>query len=142
MSGPVRPVIARDNAYFFAGTAIGELRIQKCNACGELRHPPGPSCPDCGAFDRGWVVAAGTGTVFSYLVHHAPQVPGKQLPLVIALVDLDEGVRMVAEVIGVPPEGPDGLAIGDRLTVDWNVIDDDLTLPIWRRTEAVGKRNV
>jgi hypothetical protein len=128
MSGPVRPVIGRDNAYFFEGTAAHELRIQKCNACGVLRHPPGPACPDCGAFDRGYVVAAGTGTVFSYLVHHAPQVPGKELPLVIALLDLDEGVRMVAEVTG-PVE------IGDRLQVGWNEIDDELTLPIWTKVD-------
>jgi len=129
VSGPVRPVVNRDNAYFFEGTAAGELRIQKCNACSVLRHPPGPACPDCGAFDRGHVVAAGTGTVFSYLVHHAPQVPGKQLPLVIALVDLDEGVRMVAEMTG-PVE------IGDRVRVGWNKIDDELTLPIWSKEDA------
>lgn len=128
MSGPVRPVISRDNAYFFEGTAARELRIQKCNACGVLRHPPGPACPDCGAFDRGYVVAAGQGTVFSYLVHHAPQVPGKELPLVIALLDLDEGVRMVAEV-------SEPVEIGDRLQVGWNVIDDDLTLPIWTKVD-------
>lgn len=132
----VRPAVGRDNAYFFEGTANRELRIQKCNACGVLRHPPGPACPDCGALDRGWVTAKGEGTVFSYVVHHAPQVPGKQLPLVIALVDLDEGVRMVAEVTGVPPEGPQGLKIGERLVVDWNVVDDELTLPIWRRPEG------
>ncbi|MDQ6526575.1 OB-fold domain-containing protein [Nocardioides sp. LHD-245] len=126
MSGPVRPVVNRDNAYFFEGTRVRELRIQKCNACGVLRHPPGPACPDCGAFDRGYVVAAGTGTVFSYLVHHAPQVPGKELPLVVALLDLDEGVRMVAEMTG-PVE------IGDRASVGWNVVDDDLTLPIWTK---------
>ncbi|WP_257423156.1 Zn-ribbon domain-containing OB-fold protein [Nocardioides carbamazepini] len=128
MSGPVRPVINRDNAYFFEGTSARELRIQKCNACGVLRHPPGPACPDCGAFDRGYVVATGEGTVFSYLVHHAPQVPGKQLPLVIALLDLDEGVRMVAEVT-------EPVEIGDRLQVGWNVIDDDLTLPIWTKAD-------
>ena len=128
MSGPVRAVVNRDNAYFFEGTAAGELRIQKCNQCGVLRHPPGPACPDCGAFDRGYVVAAGTGTVFSYVVHHAPQVPGKELPLVIALLDLDEGVRMVAEMTG-PVE------IGDRASVGWNVVDDDLTLPIWTKVD-------
>jgi len=128
VSGPVRPVVNRDNAYFFEGTAAQELRIQKCNACGVLRHPPGPACPDCGAFDRGYVVAAGTGTVFSYLVHHAPQVPGKQLPLVVALLDLDEGVRMVAEMTG-PVE------IGDRAVVGWNVVDDELTLPIWTKVD-------
>lgn len=128
MSGPVRPAVNRDNAYFFEGTAQRELRIQKCNQCGVLRHPPGPACPDCGAFDRGHVVASGQGTVFSYLVHHAPQVPGKELPLVIALLDLDEGVRMVAEMTG-PVE------IGDRATVGWNVVDDELTLPIWTKVD-------
>lgn len=128
MSGPLRPVVNRDNAYFFEGTAKGELRIQRCNACGALRHPPGPACPECGAFDRGHVVAAGEGTVFSYLVHHAPQVPGKELPLTIALVDLDEGVRMVAEMTG-PVE------IGDRVRVGWNRVDDELTLPIWTKVE-------
>ncbi|WP_231123772.1 Zn-ribbon domain-containing OB-fold protein [Nocardioides sambongensis] len=138
-AGPVRPVVGRDNAFFFEGTAREELRIQKCNACGVLRHPPGPACPDCGALDRGHVLAAGTGTVFSFLVHRAPQVPGKELPLVIALLDLDEGVRMVAEVTGVAAEGPDGLAIGDRLAVGWNRIDDELTLPVWHRVERGGE---
>ena len=128
MSGPVRPVVNRDNAYFFEGTRAGELRIQKCNQCGVLRHPPGPACPDCGALDRGHVVASGEGTVFSYLAHHAPQVPGKELPLVVALLDLDEGVRMVAEMTG-PVE------IGDRARVGWNVVDDELTLPIWTKVD-------
>ena len=50
-------------------------------------------------FDRGYVVASGDGTVFSYVVHRHPPVPGKELPIVIALVDLDEGVRMVGEVV-------------------------------------------
>ena len=85
-------------AYFWEGTQKGELRIQSCNACGVLRHPPGPACPSCGALDRGYVVAAGVGTVFSYVVHRHPPVPGKELPIVIALIDLDEGVRMVGEV--------------------------------------------
>jgi len=124
----IRPMINRDSAYFWEGTQKQELRIQSCNACGALRHPPGPSCPKCGAFDRGYVVASGEGTVFSYVVHRHPPVPGKELPIVIALIDLDEGVRMVGEV----PAEPD-LAIGDRVRVDWHVVDDELTLPIWRR---------
>ena len=53
------------------------------------------------AYDRGYDVAAGTGTVFSYVVHRHPPVPGKELPIVIALIDLDEGVRMVGEVVDV-----------------------------------------
>ncbi len=129
----IRPMVNRDSAYFWEGTQKGELRIQSCNACGALRHPPGPACPACGALDRGYVVASGLGTVFSYVVHRHPPVPGKELPIVIALIDLDEGVRMVGEVAGFVRSGQDDrIEIGMRLRVDFNAVDDDLTLPIWR----------
>ena len=124
----IRPMVNRDSAFFWDGAQEKELRIQSCAACGVLRHPPGPACPACGAFDRTYVVASGLGTVFSNVVHRHPPVPGKELPLVLALIDLEEGVRMVGEV---PCELD--LAIGDRVRVDWQVIDDELTLPIWRR---------
>ena len=130
----VRPMVNRDSQFFWDGTTAGELRIQKCNHCGALRFPPGPACQSCDAYDRGYVVAAGTGTVFSYVVHRHPPVPGKELPIVIALIDLDEGVRMVGEVVdAVPDEGGDtGIRIGMRLRVDFNRVDDELTLPVWR----------
>jgi len=131
----IRPMVNRDSAYFWEGTQKGELRIQTCNSCGALRHPPGPACPACGAFDRGYVVASGRGTVFSYVIHRHPPVPGKQLPIVIALVDLDEGVRMVGEVVDVPPDGEGAIEIGMRLQVDFDRIDDELTLPVWRPEE-------
>jgi uncharacterized OB-fold protein len=124
----IRPMVNRDSQFFWDGAREKELRIQSCGACGALRHPPGPSCPTCGAFDRKYVVASGLGTVFSYVVHHHPPVPGKELPLVLALIDVDEGVRMVGEV-----PGELDLAIGDRVRVDWQPVDDELTLPIWRR---------
>ena len=126
----VRPMTNRDSQFFWDGTALGELRIARCNACGALRFPPGPACQSCDAYDRGHVVAAGTGTVFSYVVHRHPPVPGKELPIVIALIDLDEGVRMVGEVVDVEA---DDIAIGMRLRVDFRRIDDDLTLPVWRK---------
>jgi uncharacterized OB-fold protein len=129
----IRPVVNQDTAYFWEGTRQGELRLQKCNACGELRHPPGPVCPACHAMDRGHVVASGRGTVFSFLVHHAPQMPGRELPLTIALVELEESrqarspIRVVADVRG----NPEDLAIGDPVVVGWDKVDDELTLPIW-----------
>jgi len=131
----VRPMVNRDSQFFWDGTKAGELRIQVCNACGAKRFPPGPACQECPAYDRGYEVAAGTGTVFSYAVHRYPPVPGKELPIVIALVDLDEGVRMVGEVVdAVSDSGQDAeIEIGMRLRVDFRTIDDDLTLPIWRK---------
>jgi uncharacterized OB-fold protein len=132
----VRPQVNRDTAYFWEGTAAGELRIQKCNACGELRHPPGPMCPTCHAADRGYVVASGRGRVFSFLVHHAPQLPGKELPATLALIELEEGVRMVGEILASTEldHGEGGLSIGDHVQVVFEKIDDDLTLAQWKVT--------
>ena len=125
----LRPQQNRDTAYFWEGTKAGELRIQTCNSCGARRHPPGPACPDCGALDRGHVVASGRGTVFSYVVHRHPPVPGRELPILLVLVDLDEGVRMVGELVDTEPEK---VEIGMPVVVDFQRIDDDLTLPVWR----------
>jgi uncharacterized OB-fold protein len=72
-------------------------------------------------------VASGRGKVFSFLVHHAPRLPGRELPLTLALVELDEGVRMVAEVKGPPTS----LAVGDPVVAGFERVDDDLTLPVW-----------
>ncbi len=134
-SRTVRPMANRDTAYFWEGASAGELRIQRCDSCQALRHPPGPLCPGCGAADRGYVVATGSGVVHSYVVHHAPPIPGKRLPMVVAVVTLDEGVRMIGEVPGVDPAGVDDSLIGTRVQVDFDRIDDELTLPVWRVTE-------
>jgi uncharacterized protein len=128
-SAVLRPVVSPDTAFFWAGTAAGELRIQRCEGCGRLRHPPGPRCPACGAAKPGYQVAAGTGEIYSYVVHHHPPVPGKQLPVVVALVTLTEGVRMVGELLGVPP---DQVRIGLPVRADFIRVDDELTLPAWR----------
>ncbi|GAA0905929.1 OB-fold domain-containing protein [Virgisporangium ochraceum] len=125
----IRPVVSRDTKFFWDGTALNELRIQRCRACGELRHPPGPACPTCGALEPGYVVAAGTGEIYSYVVHRHPPVPGRELPIVVALVALTEGVRMVGEVRGVEP---DEVRIGAPVRVEFVKVDDDLTLPAWR----------
>jgi len=125
----LRPVVTPDTEFFWDGTARGELRIQRCGECGALRHPPGPMCPDCGTGRPGYVVAAGTGEVYSYVVHHHPPVPGRQVPFVVALVQLTEGVRMVGELLGTDP---DQVRIGMPVRADFARVDGELTLPAWR----------
>ena len=128
----MRPVVSPDTEFFWAGTAAGELRVQRCGSCGARRHPPGPRCPSCGtlaADPREYVVAAGTGEVYSYVVHHHPPVPGKKLPIVIALVQLPEGVRMTGELLGA---APGEVRIGLPVRAEFVRVDDDLTLPAWR----------
>ena len=125
----LRPAISRDTEFFWAGTARHELRIQRCGECGALRHPPGPMCLACGGAKPDYVVAAGTGEVYSYVVHHHPPVPGRQAPFVVALVQLPEGVRMVGELLGV---GPEQVRIGLPVRAEFARADDELTLPAWR----------
>jgi uncharacterized OB-fold protein/acyl dehydratase len=125
----LRPVVSPDTAFFWEGTARHELRIQRCGGCGTLRHPPGPMCPVCGLARPGYDVAAGTGEVYSYVVHRHPPVPGRRLPIVIALVQLTEGVRMVGELVDISPER---VRIGLPVRVTFAEVDGELTLPAWR----------
>ena len=125
----LRPVVSPDTAFFWEGTRAGELRIQQCVACGRLRHPPGPACPACGSLELSFVVAAGTGTIFSYVVHHHPPVPGRTLPFVVALVELPEGVRLLAELVGAAPEE---VTVGAPVRLELVPVDDELTMPTWR----------
>jgi uncharacterized protein len=135
-SRTVRPTINRDNAFFFEGTGRRVLRIQRCEGCGTLRHPPGPVCPSCLAMERGWVAAAGLGRLYSFTEHHAPQIPGKRLPLLIGVVELDEGVRMIGELRGIVRED---VEIGMPVQVGFDRIDDELTLAYWEPVSAEGE---
>jgi uncharacterized OB-fold protein len=89
-------------------------------------------CPHCGALEPEYVVANGRGRVYSYVVHHHPPVAGKQLPFVVALVELQEGVRMLGELRNVEP---DQVRIDMPVEVSFVRVDDELTLPAWRPRE-------
>lgn len=126
-AGVLRPVVSRDTAFYWDGAKLGELRIQRWGRT--LRHPPGPMDPGGDlALEPGYVVSPGTGTVFSFVVHHHPKVPGKRLPFVVALVELDEGVRILGELIDVDP---DDVHIGMLVRAVFLKVDSDLTLPAW-----------
>ncbi|MGC4988048.1 bifunctional MaoC family dehydratase N-terminal/OB-fold nucleic acid binding domain-containing protein [Nocardia salmonicida] len=126
--GRVGPVISRDTEFFWAGTEIGELRIQRLPD-GSLRHPPIPALWQDKAEPGDYVVAAGTGTVFSFVVHHAPKVPGRDLPFVVALVELDEGVRVLGELRGIDPAE---VAIDVPVRVAFEKLADGTVLPYWQ----------
>ena len=98
----IRPAASRDTAFFWDGISAHELRIQK-RPDGTLQHPPAPALWNDKDVPTDYIVANGKGTVFSFVVHHAPQVPGRTLPFVIALVELEEGVRMLGELRGIDP---------------------------------------
>jgi uncharacterized OB-fold protein/acyl dehydratase len=96
----MRPALSRDTAFFWEGVKAHELRVQR-GPDGSLQHPPLPALWQDKASPIDYVVTSGKGTVFSFVVHHAPKVPGRTLPFVIALVELEEGVRMLGELRNV-----------------------------------------
>jgi uncharacterized protein len=98
----MRPASSRDTKFFWDGVNAHELRIQK-RPDGSLQHPPVPAVWQDKDTAIDYQVVSGKGTVFTFVVHHAPKVPGRTLPFVVALVELEEGVRMLGELRNVDP---------------------------------------
>ena len=124
-----RPAITQDIAFFFEGAKAGKLLIQRCLDCKQLRHPPLPSCPYCQSFEWDCVEASGKGTVYSFVVNHYPQVPAFDYPLTVALVELQEGTRLVSQLIDVDPGD---VSIGMAVEATFVECDDELTLPMFK----------
>lgn len=118
-----------DSAFWWEGVEAGELRIQRCTGCGTLRHPPRPMCPHCHSLDKDYVVASGRGTVYSYVVHHHPPVPGFEMPFAVAIVELEEGTRVVGNVIDIPT---DDVHVGLEVEVAFVPSAKGRVLPQWR----------
>ncbi len=123
------PGVSDDNRFFWEGLKEGKLLIQRCKSCGDLHHPPGPVCPKCHSFDWDTVQASGKGTVYSFVVMHYPEVPPFDHPNPIGLVELQEGVRVIAQLVGVKPGE---VQIGQKVQVEFNTFDGDLTLAQFR----------
>ncbi len=123
------PVLTRDNAFFFEGARLGKLLVQRCSSCGTLRHPPAPSCAACRSLEWDAVESCGRGVVYSFAVVHHPQVAGFEYPLVVALVELEEGTRLVADLEGVAPAD---VRIGMAVEVGFAPLSPEIALPVFR----------
>jgi len=126
----IRSPEGHDNAWWWQGFRDGKLLIQKCSACGKLRHPPRPMCGACQSTSWEALEASGRGRVYSYTVLHHPRVPGYDFPLPIGLIDLEEGTRIVANIKGCEPEA---IRIGMPVecVVEPAGEDDELMLPFF-----------
>jgi uncharacterized OB-fold protein len=130
-----RPALTQDNAFWFEGARQHRLLIQRCKECGTLRHPPRPMCAECRSYEWDVVDASGRGTVYSFVVNHYPQVPAFDYPLAVGLIELEEGTRLVANVIGVEPGE---ISVGMPVEVEWVDHDPDLSLPAFRPSRPEG----
>ena len=120
--------MTQDTQFFWDGVKAHRLLIQRCGGCGTLRHPPRPMCPHCHSLEWDTIEASGRGTVFSFVIPRHPPLPWFPDPYVVALVELEEGTRLVTNVIGVAPED---VAIGMPVRVRFEAFDDGLVLPLF-----------
>ena len=131
-----KPPVARpepkptpETAHFWEGTAQGELRLQRCRACDRSYFPPQPFCPRCASDDVEVFRATGHGILHSYVINHRA-APGFTAPYVIAVVELDEGPRLLTNLVEVEPD-PEALPLDLAVEVVFETVGDT-SLPVFR----------
>jgi len=126
------PKPGRDNAPFYEAAKRGELRFQRCSACGRFRHYPRPVCPHCLSREFSWELSSGRGTVYTWTIVRGPTLPAFQHKLPYNVVDvlLDEGVHFVSEVLDCSPEE---IYAGMPVQPVFVPVSDDITLVKFRR---------
>ena len=126
--GRPRPSLNQDVSFFWEGAAEGKLRVQRCQDCGALRHPPGPGCPECSSLAWDTVEMSGQGEIYSYVRHHHPTIPPFEAGHPVILVQLDEGPRLISELDDPTAE----IQIGARVEVQFDAVEERLTMPRFR----------
>jgi hypothetical protein len=128
-----RPVAVPDeiSAPFFDGARQGRLMLQHCSACDRWSFPVRERCPHCFAAGPAWREASGRGSLYTFTIMHQVMNPGfaSAVPYNIAQIDLDEGVRMTANIVGI---GNDALRIGMKLEVVFEAAGETVSLPKFR----------
>jgi uncharacterized protein len=137
-SKPV-PVPTPETKPFWDGCAAGELRIQRCADCGRAYFYPRPVCPHCGSVNVEWFTASGDAILYSYVINHRP-APGftDDAPYAIAVVQLAEGPRMMANIVGLPAT-PEALELDMPLRVGFEQ-RGDVSLPVFGPAGAEAVR--
>lgn len=124
----LKPPMGPDNGWWWDRAAKGILAIQRCKDCGALRHPPRPMCDKCQSLEWDSIESTGRGTIHSYTVLHHPMVPGYEYPITAILVDLEEGERIVSNLVDCEPSAA---KIGAKVKVQFHEDDDGFKLPMF-----------
>lgn len=129
------PRPTEDSRPFWDALRSHRLDLQTCADCGAVRHYPRPVCPACHSMAVAWTTASGRGAVHSWTVSHQAFHPAfeDRLPIVLATVDLEEGVRMNCRLDGIAPEEID---VGLPVEVVFEDVGEGVTLPCFRPRDA------
>ena len=129
------PVPSPESLPYWEGLHAGKLLMPCCGDCGHWWFPPSLLCPRCNAAGWTWRQAAGRGRIFSYVVYHRVyhQAFAGDVPYAVAVIELDEGPRMVSNVVGMPP---DQLKCDMKVEIVYERVSDTITLPKFRPLAA------
>ena len=123
------PAIDEENKPFWEYAKKHELRMQKCKECGKIYYPPSSLCPNCQNWEGSeWVKLSGKGQVYSFIVARRATNPAfaKEVPYVVAIIETEEGGRLISNVIGCKP---DEVRVGLPVEVVFDDVTDEVTLP-------------
>jgi uncharacterized OB-fold protein len=126
------PIPTPETQEFWDGAKAGELRLQRCDQCSHVYFPPRPFCPKCASRSVSWFKASGRGRLHSYVINHRP-APGfeNETPYSIAVVELEEGPRMMTNVVGVE-QTPEALQLDMPVEVTFEQASEAIALPKFR----------
>jgi len=125
------PTPELDTRPYWDAARDGRLLLRRCRACSEAHFYPRPFCPKCWSDDVEWIDASGRATLYTWSVVHQNDLPPfpSRVPYVAAIVDLEEGPRMMTNVIDCEF---DDLSVGMALEVTFRPETDDITVPVFR----------
>jgi uncharacterized protein len=121
------PYIHSETGDYWEGTRRHELLVRRCRSCGKHHFYPRDFCPSCFSYDIEWTQTKGRGIVYSFTICHRP-APGfeKDVPYNLAIIELDEGVRMMSTIVDC---APDEIRIGMAVKVIFDDVTPQVTLP-------------
>ncbi len=125
------PLPSPESVPYWEGAKAHRLLVQKCRDCAGHWHPPSTICPSCGARDWDWVAASGRGRVFSFVTYHRVYNKGwdGELPYVVAVIELEEGARLLSNLIGIAAAE---VVCDMAVEVVFDDVTPDVTLPKFR----------
>jgi uncharacterized OB-fold protein len=129
------PTPTPDTEPFWQAAKEGRLVVQRCRSCRRHYFYPRSGCPSCGSEEIEWSEVSGHGLLVSYVINYRPMAPADpDTAQIIALVELDEGVRMLTNIVGTPAE-PDALPLDAEVRVGFEP-RGDWRLPVFHLVDA------
>jgi uncharacterized OB-fold protein len=125
------PKATPESKPYWDGLKARRLMLPWCQDCGKAHFYPRIVCPHCGSRRIEWRQASGRGTLYSFVINHRPPAWRSKDPYVIAVVQLDEGPRLMTNLVGVAPD-PASIRCDAPVEIQYEDVSDEVTLPLFR----------